>query len=538
MARSVQNSGRAASQHHHSVGGNTRNLRKNLDSIFDLTLYPNYEVVIIDNSRGDEVKKLISLYIGRASSLRYIDWRDRPFNFSGINNLAARQCVSPLLLFLNDDMSVIAPDWLDSMVEQAIRPEVGAVGAKLLYPGGTIQHAGIFMGFRKNCGHAFRGLPSEERHYFDLPNVIRNVSAVTGACLMTRADVFWETGAFDSENLPIDLNDVDLCLKIRAMGYRIVYTPYALLRHYESASKQVREILPEIEQVNYVQHRWRDEIADDPYYNRNLTRDEGELQLEKTSAGPGIETGSVRCYSSALERVVLFNLRPRPSERPTKHRCLALSRRPGTLSHPGLSNARFLFSGNRQTIGSGASSTIVPPAIDFQTLFPDLERSGRVKILKLDTPHGISSATNKGIEIASGRYLCFLDHDDLLSPDALSSLAEACREGYDAIYTDSDKTDEAGLRFEPFHKPDWSPAYFRGVMYIGHLLCVRRDLTLEVGGFDSRFDGIQVTNFSSATRSGRSTYTTYRRFFIIGGLPRAVSPRTAGQRVMWGISKL
>ena len=102
-------------------GGNTRNLRKNLDSIFDLTSYPNYEVVIIDNSHGDEVKKLVSLYIGRASSVRYIDWRDVP-NFSEINNLAARQCVSPLLLFLNDDMSVIAPGWLDAMVEQAIRP--------------------------------------------------------------------------------------------------------------------------------------------------------------------------------------------------------------------------------------------------------------------------------------------------------------------------------------------------------------------------------------------------------------------------------
>lgn len=475
-------------------GGNTRNLRKNLDSIFDLTSYPNYEVVIVDNSRGDEVKKLLSLYIGRASPLRYIDWRDRPFNFSEINNLAARQCASPLLLFLNDDMSVIAPDWLDAMVEQAIRPEVGAVGAKLLYPGGTIQHAGIFMGFRKNCGHAFRGLASEERHYFDLPDVIRNVSAVTGACLMTRADVFWETGAFDPENLPIDLNDVDLCLKIRARGYRIIYTPYALLYHYESASKKVREILPEIEQVNYVQHRWRDEIADDPYYNQNLTRDEENYSLRRLA--PAQELRQDQSDVTALPWSELFSLIETAAKRAPDETPLfsiitpTWNTKPSWFVECALSIFRQSTNDWEWCIVDDCSSTI-----DFQTLFPDLERSGRVKILKLDTPHGISSATNKGIEIASGRYLCFLDHDDLLSSNALSSLAEACREGYDAIYTDSDKIDEANLRFEPFHKPDWSPAYFRGVMYVGHLLCVRRDLTLEVGGFDSRFDGIQDYEF-------------------------------------------
>jgi len=475
-------------------GGNTHNLRKNLDSLFDLTSYSRYEVVVVDNSSGDEIRQLVSSYIARSAPLRYIDWRYHPFNFSEINNLAARQCNSPLLLFLNDDMSVIAHDWLDAMVEQAIRPEVGAVGAKLLYPGGAIQHAGIFMGFRKNCGHAFRGLASDERHYFDLPDVIRNVGGVTGACLMTRADVFWEAGGFDQENLPIDFNDVDLCMKIQARGYRVIYTPYAVLHHHESASKGQREIFPEIERVNYIQHRWRDEIADDRYYSPNLSRDEENYSLKRLTPTQVLRKDQFGI--TAVPWTELFFLIAAAAETPRSEAPLfsivtpTWNTKPSWFVEAALSVFRQTMDNWEWCIVDDCSS-----ATEFQTLFPDLERSGRVKILKLDTPHGISAATNKGIEIASGQYLCFLDHDDLLSPDALSSLAEACRQGYDAVYSDSDKTDEAGMSFEPFHKPDWSPEYFRGVMYIGHLLCVRRDLTLEIGGLDSRFDGIQDYEF-------------------------------------------
>jgi GT2 family glycosyltransferase len=475
-------------------GGNAGNLRKNLKSILNLTSYRHYEIVVVDNSRGDDIQELASSFAAYSARLRYIDWRHRPFNFSEINNVAARQCNSPLLLFLNDDMSVITQDWLDAMVEQAVRPEVGAVGAKLLYPDGVIQHSGIFMGFRKSCGHAFRGLASDERHYFDFPDVIRNVSAVTGACLMARADVFWEAGGFDQENFAIDFNDVDLCLKIRANGYRVIYTPYALLYHHESASKGNREILPEIEQVNCIQHRWRGEIASDPYYNPNLTRDEENYSLRKLA--PVQKLRQDQSGVTALPWTELFSLIDAAAEKPRPETPLlsivtpTWNTKPSWFIEAALSVFRQSATDWEWCIVDDCSS-----ATEFQTLFPDLERSGRVNILKLDTPHGISAATNKGVEIASGQYICFLDHDDLLSPDAVHSLAEACREGYDAVYSDSDKIDDDGERFEPFYKPDWSPEYFRGVMYIGHLLCVRRDLLLEVGGFDSRFDGIQDYEF-------------------------------------------
>jgi GT2 family glycosyltransferase len=131
---------------------------------------------------------------------------------------------------------------------------------------------------------------------------------------------------------------------------------------------------------------------------------------------------------------------------------------------------------------------------EFHAFFPELLRLPNVRIEKLKKGRGISGATNRGLELASGEFACFVDHDDLLARDALKRCGEAIR-GCDAVYTDSDKADEQGRRSEPFHKPAWSPELFRGVMYVGHLLCVRREMAAAAGGFDSRFDGVQDFEF-------------------------------------------
>jgi len=131
----------------------------------------------------------------------------------------------------------------------------------------------------------------------------------------------------------------------------------------------------------------------------------------------------------------------------------------------------------------------------FHKLFPTLETTNRIKVRTLERQHGISGATNEGLRLASAEYVCFLDHDDMLAPTAIAECLEVLDRGLDAVYTDSDKVDESGIRGEPFYKPDWSPEYFRGVMYVGHLLCVRRDLALEIGGFDSKYDGVQDFEF-------------------------------------------
>jgi GT2 family glycosyltransferase len=260
-------------------GGKVDILRTNIETIFAKTSYADYEIVIIDNSKGNAVERLVQKDQPRHANLRYIDWRNKPFNFSAINNAAARQCEAPLLLFLNDDTSVIEPHWLAAMAELAMRPEVGAVGAKLLYPNGAIQHAGVVMGVFDNCGHAFKGLNGAVGHYFDFSDVIRNVSAVTGACLMTRADVFRQVGGFDETQFAVAFNDVDLCLKMGAYGYRVLYTPHAVLYHHESLSKTSRDLIPRPAEVAAMKLKWEKVIAHDPYYSPNLTRADEDYSL-------------------------------------------------------------------------------------------------------------------------------------------------------------------------------------------------------------------------------------------------------------------
>ncbi|MGD0201939.1 MAG: glycosyltransferase, partial [Bryobacteraceae bacterium] len=236
------------------------------------TTYPDYELTVIDNSRSGAVERFLRRWQRHGRPVRYVDWRRRPFNFAAMNNAAARATDAPFLLFLNDDTEVITPGWLEAMLELGARPEVGAVGVKLLYPDGRIQHAGVVAGIFGNVGHAFRGLDGSARHYFDLPDVIRNVSAVTGACLLVRSEAFQSVGGFDDASLPIDFNDIDLCLRLGQRGYRVLYTPHAVLRHHEGRSKQTRRVRAAPTAAMLMRSRWYEVIAADPFYSLNLTR--------------------------------------------------------------------------------------------------------------------------------------------------------------------------------------------------------------------------------------------------------------------------
>lgn len=251
------------------TGGNMNFLRPALEDVLHKTTYPNFEVLIIDNSRAARVEQYAGR-LAREAPVRYFDQRNQPFNFSVLNNEAARRVEAPYIVFLNDDMTVITPEWLSAMLEHAQRPEIGAVGAELLYPNNTIQHAGVVMGIYGNSGHAFKGLPAELIHYFNLPNVIRNCGAVTAACLLIARSKFFEAGGFDEVNLAVAFQDVDLCLKLLELGYRNIYTPHARLYHHESVTKT--EKIPNPLEDGYMKRRWAKYIADDPYYSPNLTR--------------------------------------------------------------------------------------------------------------------------------------------------------------------------------------------------------------------------------------------------------------------------
>jgi GT2 family glycosyltransferase len=246
-------------------------LRRCIDSITMRTSYEPYEIVVVDNdSSSAETRDYLANFPHRL--LRFAG----PFNFSAMNNFAVQETDSDWLLFLNNDTEVIETAWLTAMAEHVQRPEVGAVGARLLFPDDTVQHAGIVLGVGGIAEHAFRGFPADAPGVCRQLQVTRNYSAVTAACMLTRRDVFEEVGGFDEENLPVTFNDVDLCLKMRRAGYLIVYTPYAKLYHHEHGSRR-RAIEPM--ETRVMQERWADVLARDPYYNPNLSREHADFSL-------------------------------------------------------------------------------------------------------------------------------------------------------------------------------------------------------------------------------------------------------------------
>jgi GT2 family glycosyltransferase len=199
---------------------------------------------------------------------------DVPFNFSRINNYAVERTTGRYLLFLNNDTEVLVPDWIEAMVEQAQRPSVGAVGAKLLYPDGTIQHAGVVLRIGGVAGHSHKYVDGAAHGYFNMLRTVNNYSAVTGACMMIRRDVFEAAGGFD-EALAVAFNDVDLCLRLRAAGLYNVYLPHVVLYHHESKSRG-HENTPDkqarfTQESLLMQRRWRTSEIDDPHYSPHLS---------------------------------------------------------------------------------------------------------------------------------------------------------------------------------------------------------------------------------------------------------------------------
>jgi GT2 family glycosyltransferase len=246
-------------------------------SIEEKSRYPRYEIIVVDNgSREPETLQ----YLAEVGKKHRVCAYPGKFNFSAINNLGASQASGEQLLFLNNDVEVIAPDWLEAMLEHAQRADVGAVGAKLLYPDGRIQHAGVVVGLNAAAGNVFRLAPAQDERGPRLCDVVRDCSAVTAACLMVPRRIFEDLRGFD-ERLPIAFQDVDLCLRIRDSGRLVVYTPFALLYHYEGASRGRRH--PSADERLF-QRQWAALLErGDPYYNPNLThvREDWSLRLER-----------------------------------------------------------------------------------------------------------------------------------------------------------------------------------------------------------------------------------------------------------------
>ena len=244
--------------------GNVKLLKTCIESIETISSYKNYEIIIIDNSdKKKETKKYLNGLKHKVISY------DKPFNFSRINNFGVTNARGEHVIFLNDDTSVISPDWMERMLEHSTKPNIGAVGALLFYPNDTIQHAGVLVGVGGITSHAFECLPRNDQGYKGLVQTVRECSAVTGACMMIKKSLFEQVGRFD-ENLAYSFNDVDICLRLREKGYSIIYTPHAQLYHNGTASRPFTE---DIEEIRYFVKHWHDLILKgDVYYDQNLSR--------------------------------------------------------------------------------------------------------------------------------------------------------------------------------------------------------------------------------------------------------------------------
>lgn len=263
-----------------------------VDSVLENTTWPDYEILIVDNG-SDEADALDYLqHIQADARVRVMSYPDA-FNFAAMNNLAAGQATGEYLLLLNNDTAVLHGDWLDEMMGHAQRPEVGIVGARLLFPNGRVQHAGVILGIRDSpADHAFIDLEGDAPGYAGRAMLTQDLSAVTAACMLVRKSVYDQVRGLDEVNFRVSFNDVDLCLKVREKGLLVVYTPFALLVHEGSVSQRGGV---ENKDMDYKRQRmreereamlrkWRPWIAYDPAYNPNLSLADGNFKIEISPA--------------------------------------------------------------------------------------------------------------------------------------------------------------------------------------------------------------------------------------------------------------
>ena len=253
-----------------------------LTSLLKRTHYPDFEVLVVDNGSDDPATLQFLAELEQQGRIRVL--RDpSPFNYSALNNRAVQQASGELICLLNNDIEVIEAGWLEELVVQALRPGVGAVGARLLYPDRTLQHAGVLLGVGGVANHAHLGWPGEHPGYFSRAQLAQEMAAVTGACLLVSRAHYLAVGGLDAEHLAVAFNDVDLCLKLREHGLRNVYAPAAPLIHHESVSRG-QDRSPEkaarfAAEVAWMQQRWGDQLPHDPAYNPNLSLDNPHFRL-------------------------------------------------------------------------------------------------------------------------------------------------------------------------------------------------------------------------------------------------------------------
>ncbi|MGD9656327.1 MAG: glycosyltransferase family 2 protein [Methylocystis sp.] len=245
-----------------------------LESLLHRSRYPQFEVIVVDNDSVEpRTQALLQALQARDLRVKVLHTRG-PFNFSALSNAGARRARGDFLVFLNNDTEIVTPDWIERLLYFATAPDVGAVGAKLLYPHGLVQHVGVLLGMGGVAGHFGAGLAESDRGWMDRNVAPHEVSAVTGACMMIERRKFEDVGGFDEVDLPVELNDVDLCLRLTARGWRAICNTQTILIHHQSASRKGGSI--RLQRVHHSERttfcaRWRAIVRDDPHFHPGLS---------------------------------------------------------------------------------------------------------------------------------------------------------------------------------------------------------------------------------------------------------------------------
>ncbi len=259
-----------------------RHLKDCIESIRNRTYYSNYEIIVINNQSDDQHTLEYLRETNEEGLISLLDY-DHTFNYSAINNFAVPKAKGDVLVFMNNDIEVISPDWLEVMVGNAVRPDIGAVGAMLYYPNDTIQHAGIILGLREVAGHIYYGSPRGTLGQRGRVQLAQNFTAVTGACLAITKNKLIEVGGFNEKQLGIAYNDIDLCIRLMKAGYRNVWTPHAELYHFESLSREYEDTPEKYSrfklEAEYLKNQWSEILMNDPTYNPNLSLAKPDFSL-------------------------------------------------------------------------------------------------------------------------------------------------------------------------------------------------------------------------------------------------------------------
>ena len=252
----------------------SQTLSRCISSIQNESTYENYEIIIVENNSKEETTFEYYNELESISNISVITW-DREFNYSAINNYGAKAAKGEYLIFLNNDVEIIQRHWIEELLGNCQRPEVGITGAKLYFPDDTIQHAGTIIGIGGIAGHAFLNMPRSRTGYLHKASIQLNYSAVTAACMMMKRSAFEDAEGFEEE-LSVAFNDVDLCLRTIQAGYLVVYNPVVELYHFESKSRGKEDTVEKVRrfqtEIEFMRSRWITLLKDgDPFYNKNLT---------------------------------------------------------------------------------------------------------------------------------------------------------------------------------------------------------------------------------------------------------------------------